>query len=494
MTAPSATYELPLEAVDDASPGRGDVAATDALPREMLLYNACWVCRLRWVVSSVLLCLGILSVIPGLFQGLGLLPNRLWPFVTSGILAVLNLVISRHARGLAGEGRTDGEQLSLWTQILVDLVILTAVVHYVGSHETVVGFAYLFHIVLACIFFSRAQSLCVTVVACAFFSLLTLAEWGGVLEARSIYGARLQAGVAAPLPHVVAAVTLVSTQAVWFVVWYLASHLSALVRLRDRELAQANDQLRASQEERAKHMLRVTHELKSPFAAIHANAQLLMEGYCGTLPDKAHEVAGRIAARSRRLGREIQDMLQLANLSAKSLKTLQSTSLDLQPILRWCIEQARPLAEERHIVLECNGTESPLPATGIEDHFKMLFTNLLTNALIYSNVGDRVTVTRSLLPGRRPRVQIEDRGLGIAADKLPKVFDDYYRTREATEHWPESTGLGLAIVRGVAEKHGVRTQVTSEVGVGTRFDLCFPNSTEGTRRLRAQEDLAEPGM
>lgn len=484
MTASAATYEPPLRIPDDA--GVRHEAAADALPREMLLENALWGCGLRWIVAAVLFGFGVLSTVPGLFTGLGLLPNLRWPFFTAGVLVVLNLVFSWHARGLRETDREGGAHLSLWAQLLVDLVILTAVVHCVGTHETVVSLAYLFHIVLACIFFSRAQSLLATLVACVLFSLLTLAEWGGLLEQRSIYGARLLSGVAAPLPHAVTAVTFISIQFVWFCVWYLASRLSALVRLRDRELAETNERLRASLEERAKHMLRVTHELKSPFAAIHANAQLLLAGYCGALPDKAVEVAVRIATRSRRLGREIQDMLQLANLGAKSLEAMRATVLDLQPILDWCIEQARPLAEERRIALECIGTEAPLPATGIEDHFKMLFTNLLTNALIYSRANDRVTVTKSLEAGRKPHVKIEDRGLGIVADKLPKIFDPYYRTREATEHWPESTGLGLAIVREVVEKHGVRIRVTSEEGVGTAFDLCFPDSTDSNRRVRAQ--------
>jgi len=73
-------------------------------------------------------------------------------------------------------------------------------------------------------------------------------------------------------------------------------------------------------------------------------------------------------------------------------------------------------------------------------------------------------------------VTIEDEGIGIAPEKLPRIFDVYYRTEEAVRHRPESTGVGLAIVRHVAEIHGIRVRVESAPDVGTRFTLRFPPS------------------
>jgi signal transduction histidine kinase len=71
-------------------------------------------------------------------------------------------------------------------------------------------------------------------------------------------------------------------------------------------------------------------------------------------------------------------------------------------------------------------------------------------------------------------VEVEDDGIGIAEQKLPHVFEEYYRTDEAVRHYKESTGLGLAIVRQVAERHGVRLRVASTPGQGTRFTVWFP--------------------
>ena len=114
---------------------------------------------------------------------------------------------------------------------------------------------------------------------------------------------------------------------IWLVVWYLASHLSSMVRRRDLELTETNARLVAAQEERARHMLATTHQLKAPFAAIYSNAQLLLQGYCGDVPDEALQVIQRITSRSRRLTTEIQEMLQLANLSSTSQQSLPQTRM-----------------------------------------------------------------------------------------------------------------------------------------------------------------------
>jgi signal transduction histidine kinase len=109
----------------------------------------------------------------------------------------------------------------------------------------------------------------------------------------------------------------------------------------------------------------------------------------------------------------------------------------------------------------------------------MLLLNLLSNAVIYSNRGNRVQVRCLPGAGNGPIVTIEDQGIGIPAEKLPRIFEEYYRTAEAVRHNKESTGLGLAIVRRVAETHGIQIRVESAAGVGTKFILGF-SAAEGS--------------
>ncbi len=238
---------------------------------------------------------------------------------------------------------------NLWGQIVLDLVILTAVVHFAGSLETYVAFAYLFHIVLACIFFSPPRSLAVTLLACVLYAAC-VARSSRACCPPAAYTPATPCGTITSSPGALA-LDVLGAVGIWLVVWYLASALSALVRERDHQLAVTNSQLAAAQQERTRHMLRTTHELKSPFAAIHANTQLLLGGHCGELPEAAVKVATRISGRCRRLATEIQEMLQLANLQSGSGQIPHWEAVDLGRLVDAAVAQQRPLAEERAVTI-----------------------------------------------------------------------------------------------------------------------------------------------
>ena len=104
----------------------------------------------------------------------------------------------------------------------------------------------------------------------------------------------------------------------------------------------------------------------------------------------------------------------------------------------------------------------------------MLLSNIISNSVIYSYEGGTVRVQCNLAPLGGPVIVVEDEGIGIPKEKLPRIFDDYYRTEEAVRHNKDSTGLGLSIVRHVALTHGIRVQVDSVPAHGTRFTLRFP--------------------
>jgi len=104
----------------------------------------------------------------------------------------------------------------------------------------------------------------------------------------------------------------------------------------------------------------------------------------------------------------------------------------------------------------------------------MLFVNLLSNAVIYSQRDGQVSISCKPGPNLEPVVVIEDNGIGIPADKLPRIFEEHYRTKEAVQHNKESSGLGLAIVKHVAQIYGIRIRVETRSGFGTKFELKFP--------------------
>ena len=474
-----AHFELPLP--DASARTRKDTHAkasrhATALPAPLLARNAYWFCQLRWLVIAMLAGFGAAGQFKPLMDFFRLLQPGVWPFIAAGVLAVSNVIFLTHARALRHNPRPGQAKLNLWGQIVVDEVVLTAVVHFVGSTQTFVAFTYLFHIALACIFFPRRDSLLVTALAGGLYAACTLMERQGWLPNGGIFVDGVLGGAATP-SMMGWLVSVGMAVAIWGVVWYLISKLSTLVRQRDVQLAQTNQRLLAAQEERRRHMLVTTHELKAPLAAIHANAQLLYDGYCGPMPDKAMDVLERVIARCRRLTTEIQEMLQLANLTSTSQEKPETESLDLAELLGWAVEHAAAIAQDRAIHIDAN--LQAVTVGGVAEHLRMLLGNLVTNAVIYSDRGDRVTVTCG--PSDDGAVAtIVDEGIGIAPEKLPRVFEEHFRTNQAVQHNRESSGLGLAIVRRVAEDHRIRLRVESQLGVGTAFKLQFPPAEQTT--------------
>ncbi len=465
---PVAVYELPPGG--PAAPSAADDDQETERGRCLLLRNARWFCQLRWIVAVALLLAGLAASFPvasGWFE-VRMLPS--WLLVSAALLAMVNVLYLLVLRRLASNVRIAPLRGHLWCQIAVDLIVLTAVVHSLGSYVTYVPVAYLFHIVLACIFFPRWESFGVTVVSGVLFAALVLLETAGVLH---------------PPPQLLddAMVVgrggrgvwmwqLVSLLGIWTVIWYLTSRLATDLRHRERELAAVNRRLVASGIERASHMLQTTHQLKAPFAAIHANAQLLLKGYAGELSDPARAVIERIASRAQMLSQQIQQMLQLANLRSQSQARQELAVLELSGMIRREVERLEPQAALRGISLETD--LQPVLVRATDDYLTMLIDNLLNNAVNYSYEGGCVSVACGRSGRTAACMTVRDRGIGIPADKLPHVFQDYYRTTAAARYHKASTGLGLAVVRLVATVLQATVRIESSPGWGTRVTLRLP--------------------
>jgi two-component system sensor histidine kinase BaeS len=129
----------------------------------------------------------------------------------------------------------------------------------------------------------------------------------------------------------------------------------------------------------------------------------------------------------------------------------------------------------------------------------MLVDNLVVNAVTYSHDGGVVEVTCAPEPepAGGARLTVRDHGIGIAPEKLPRIFDDYYRTEEAVAHNRASTGLGLAIVRQVARATGATLEVESAPGRGTTFTVIFPGAplaAESAPNLSAAQPQSQHGL
>lgn len=467
------TLEAEPPAPRPAAPEEGPDEAPE-WSRAVWQQNAIWFCQLRWIVVGMLTLAGLAGFLGKRLEAIHLELRPGLPLMAAAILGALNLAYVLIARRLSHRRGGVPERTLLWTQTVTDLLLLTAVIHWLGSHLPWPPYTYLFHIILACIVLTPGESLLVLVLSATFYGGCLLLEGQGVLPPTSVFTGGLAPDPSGVAPGILA-YNLGALLVVWLVIWHLVSRLAGRLRRREHELAATNLRLEASCDERAAHMLQTTHQLKAPFAAIHAQTQLLLGGYCGELPPKALETVRKISGRCLALSRQIREMLQLANLRSQGQTIPARKPLDLAKLLQAVIGQIEPTARQRDITLESR-LES-VPFEGVEDHLTMLFDNLVVNAVTYSRDGGHVLVTCRKLSSGDAEVVVRDEGIGIPAAKLPHIFDDYYRTDEALKHNHSSTGLGLAVVRQVAQEAGATVSVESVPRQGSTFTVRFPRAS-----------------
>jgi heavy metal sensor kinase len=215
------------------------------------------------------------------------------------------------------------------------------------------------------------------------------------------------------------------------------------------------------------------HELRTPLAAMRTEAEVALRS--PRSPERDGRVLEDLLEEMERLTRLVSQLLFLcredAGLGAGDLRPLR-----LDDLVSEVGEHMRVAAQEKGIGLNLD-LPGPCPVRGDADRLRQLFFNLLDNAIKYTPTGGTVAV-RGESSGGQVRVTVADTGIGIPADHLPHVFDRFYRVDPSRSPETEGSGLGLAICRSIAEAHGGRLAIDSDLGNGTRVALVLPACRE----------------
>ena len=462
------TFRLISSETERGGPG---VPPSDGLGRAILLRNAHWFTHVRWTVVATFALVGLAAhAAPGLFRSAGIYPPRVWPLQLAGAVAAANVLLSLLARQLRDDSPPIALRSHLGLQILTDLLAVTVLVHKVGSINTFIPFTYLFHIVLACIFFSRRDSFLVTVIATGMYLTCVTIEISG-------FGSEAQVFLDVSPAHQATSRTAIlmasSAVFVWFVVWYFAATLSHAVRGRDAELQAANARLVQADAEKNQMVLRTVHDLKAPFSGIETNIQRLREECRDQTSESVREIVGRIEVRAQTLRKRIRDILVLGDLRSGRVRPERPSRVDLQALLEEVVEPLTEKAETRRVRLDL--AVPTLTVSTQRERLQTLVSNIVANAISYSREGGTVEVS-AVREAAGVCLRVSDHGIGIDPDALPHIFEEYYRAPDAAAFNRSSTGLGLAIVKEVAQQLGLRIAVTSEHGRGTTFEVRIPQS------------------
>jgi two-component system, OmpR family, sensor kinase len=221
-----------------------------------------------------------------------------------------------------------------------------------------------------------------------------------------------------------------------------------------------------SQQQMRRFFADASHELRTPLASLRANAELYQQGALHS-PDQVDEVMDRIVLETRRMSRLVDDMLRLARLGQHPGQSCEP--VDLTALVTGCAERVQIADPARTWQV---GIDGGLATAGDEELLRRAVDNLLMNVLVHTPGDTVATITASASPADgHVIIEVSDDGPGVPPDKLPHVFERFYRAGSTATR---GSGLGLAIAAEIASAHGGTAHAGPAVPHGLRVRLTLP--------------------
>ena len=215
-----------------------------------------------------------------------------------------------------------------------------------------------------------------------------------------------------------------------------------------------------------------SHELRTPLTAIRSVGEVGLQREHTV--EGLRAVIGSLLEESDRLTLLVDALLTITRTESPHAR-LALAPLDLRAVVRAVVDEMRVLAEEKGQAVTLDGG-GQVTVRGERMTLRHAVINLLDNAIKYTGAGGAIGLTVGHTPGGDAYVEVRDTGPGIAAEQHQAVFQRFYRARVGQADQP-GVGLGLAIVQRVAELHGGRVELESEVGRGSTFRFVLPRLT-----------------
>lgn len=253
-----------------------------------------------------------------------------------------------------------------------------------------------------------------------------------------------------------------------------------------KRLETANLQLQHLDRLKDEFLANTSHELRTPLNGIIGIAESLIDGVTGELPIPTRANLAMISSSGRRLSNLVNDLLDFSKLKHKTLN-LQLKPIDLRSLMEIVFTLSLPLVGNKNLKL-VNNLSRDLPAViADENRLQQILHNLIGNAIKFTEAGtieisaQRIsgdTTLKNLSSIPHLEITISDTGIGIAEDKLERIFESFEQAEGSTERLYGGTGVGLTISKQLVELHGGQIWVKSRLGEGSKFSFTLPLSSE----------------
>ncbi|OGO15648.1 MAG: hypothetical protein A2Z02_05310 [Chloroflexi bacterium RBG_16_48_7] len=410
-------------------------------------------------------------------------------YIICAIIAAYNVVLFFQIRNLTKVGNKSLVETARGIgniHFFLDLMSLAGILHFTGGIENPFIFYFVAHVVSASVVVHYRVAFFLSTTAIIIVVALVGLEYFGVIPHENLQGFASPNLYQEPV-YIFAVLIVLITLIYGFT--YMLTAVSGELRKRQRQvlklqewlLEQKNYELgRASREiyqlgeERKRFLFFLgvaAHDLKAPLTAIQSYLWVMLDGYAGKLTEKQHGMLERCSFRIRELLNLISNLLDIPRIETGQL-VHEMKEISLLEIVNKSIEGLRNLAEEKKLRIIPELPDKLPNVNGAESRLAQVINNLLDNAIRYTPQGS-ITV-RAKQNDKYIEVQIEDTGIGIPQQDLPKICQDFFRASNVDT---KGTGLGLSIVKRIIEAHGGKIWVESPVPeskIGTRVAFMLP--------------------
>ncbi|MDH3666223.1 MAG: HAMP domain-containing histidine kinase [Paracoccaceae bacterium] len=214
----------------------------------------------------------------------------------------------------------------------------------------------------------------------------------------------------------------------------------------------------------------VSHEFRAPLGALMGALSIIESGVLGDLPPKMRPMLEMAQRNARRLLALSDDLIDADVIESGCLK-LHLSPVDLSDVVRDCVSANRVIADRKGVAVEVAAIDRPVKVRADRKRLEQVLTNLLTNAIKFSEEGGTVDVA-VVHEGQGARITVRDRGPGIPADLQPRIFQKFAKSDDGNH---AGNGLGLYISKAFVEAQDGQIEFTSQPG-DTRFVIVLPLS------------------
>ncbi|MEW6607041.1 MAG: ATP-binding protein [bacterium] len=440
------------------------------IEKEELAKRINWLINIRWVAATFPYFIFVLSAQRGEVQ-IGF--PEIFPLVEY-VLNIFYIIMVRLKKCL---------RFIAYFQLIVDLLLITAGVHFTGGLGSWFDiFIYFIIIIAARALLSLRASIIFAGMSSILYTTIISLEFFDILPPISIIAFKT------PLPEDVDYfITSVIVRIVFFFwIAIIAGHLADIIRKRTEELMESNiksERLERTNKEleelnrmKSEFVSTVSHELRTPLTTMKEFVSLILDEIPGKINKEQNEFLSIINENINRLSRLINNMLDLSRIESGRME-LNRKKIDITTVAEQVIKFLHGQAREKDILIE-NLLPADLSTVYADiDKISQVLTNLVDNAIKFTQKGGKVTIEGKMV-NNQVQISVIDTGIGIAKENIPQIFERFQRIELPVDKQTRGSGLGLSISKAIIEMHHGKIWVESEVGKGSNFTFSLPEFDE----------------